>query len=271
MRNLALIGAALTAFTALLAACSERAERSAPSVARTAPAVEAPAGPHEIVVFATQSLRPAFLALAQRYEADHPGAKIALRCDGGAELLKAMNEGQRCDLVAIGDSSLMSRFAAGALLAPGSAAELARNRLAIAVAPGNPQGVRGLADLQRAELRVALGAASSSIGRHSRWVLSRAKLSVNAAALAPHADGVLARVASGEVDAGIVYVTSFAGAAVERIEIPEDANTPVLYSIAVTREAAEPRGAEALRALALGAVGQSLLREAGFLPPTGRP
>ncbi|MBK9388299.1 MAG: extracellular solute-binding protein [Planctomycetes bacterium] len=263
--------AALAALAALLGACSEREERAATSAARTLPAAEAPAGPHEIVVFATQSLRPAFLALAQRYEADHPGAKVTLRCDGGAELLKAANEGQRCDLVAIGDSSLMSRFAAGALLAPGSAAELARSRLAIAVAVGNPKGVRGLADLQSSELKVSLGAPSSSIGRHSRWVLSRGQLHVKPTALAPHADGVLACVASGEVDAGIVYMTSFGDAAVEKIEIPEDTNTPVLYSIAVTREAAEPRGAAALRALALGAVGQSLLRAEGFLPPADGP
>lgn len=262
---------ACAVLAALLLSCGERAERSAPSVARTASAAEAPAGAHEIVVFATQSLRPAFLALAQRYEADHPGAKVTLRCDGGAELLKAVNEGQRCDLVAIGDSSLMSRFAAGALLESGSAAELARNRLAIAVAAGNPKNVRGLADLSRAELRVALGAPSSSIGRYGRWVLSRAQLEVVPTLLAPHADGVLARVASGEVDAGLVYVTSFVDATVEKVEIPEEANTPVLYSIAATRRAVETRGAAAFRSLALGEVGQSLLRAAGFHPPASGP
>jgi molybdate transport system substrate-binding protein len=82
------------------------------------------------------------------------------------------------------------------------------------------------------------------------------------------ADAVLAKVAAGEADAGIVYTTSFAGAGagVQRVDVPESQNTPVLYSITATRQGPEPRGAAAFRALALGPVGQQVLREAGFLP-----
>lgn len=262
--------AALLVTALVLAACGERPGAASGSSAGArggaAPAT-APEGPHEVVVFATQSLRAPFLALAQRYEADHPGAKITLRTDGGAELLKAMSEGARCDLVAIGDSSLMSRFAAAAHLAAGSPAELARNRIALAVAPGNPKAVRGLADLGRAELRVALGAASSSIGRHARWALSKLGVDVRPAREAAHADAVLALVAAGEADVGVVYTTSFAtGIAAERLEIPEEQNTPVLYSLSVSRTAAEARGAAALRALALSETGQALFLEAGFRP-----
>jgi molybdate transport system substrate-binding protein len=253
-----------------LAACGDppsAASRAAAGTRGGAQPATAPEGPHEVLVFATQSLRAPFLALAQRYEADHPGAKITLRTDGGAELLKALNEGQRCDLLAIGDSSLMSRFAAATHLATGSPAELARNRIALAVAPGNPKAVRGLADLAREDLRVALGAASSSIGRHARWALSKLAVEVRPAREAAHADAVLGLVAAGEVDVGVVYATSFAaGSAAERLEIPEEQNTPVLYSISVARKAAEPRGAAALRALALSDAGQALIREAGFLP-----
>ncbi len=65
----------------------------------------------------------------------------------------------------------------------------------------------------------------------------------------------------------IVYVTTMRGAeGVERIDVPAADNQPVLYSISATRSAAEPRGAAAFRALALGDVGQAILREHGFLP-----
>jgi ABC-type molybdate transport system substrate-binding protein len=50
--------------------------------------VAAPAGPHELVVCATASLRRAFEAIAERYEQDHPGAAVTLRSDGGAQLLQ---------------------------------------------------------------------------------------------------------------------------------------------------------------------------------------
>lgn len=248
----------------LLVACGGDPAVSSPAV--TSPAVP-PAVPHEIVVFATQSLKAPFEALAKRYEQDHPGAKVALRFDGGNQLLDAMNAGEKCDVVVIGDSSQMSKFAAAAHLAAHSPAELARNRIAIAVAKGNPKQVKGLADCGRADLKIALGARSSSIGRHGRWALSKLQLDPAPACQANTADGVLAKVAGGEADVGIVYVTSFAGTPqVDRIDVPEADNTPVLYSISATREAKEPQGAAAFRALALGPTGQQILREAGLLP-----
>lgn len=248
----------------LLAACG--GEPATPTPVAPDP-VQAPAGPHEIVVFATQSLKAPFESLARRYEQDHPGAKVVLRFDGGNQLLEAMNAGEKCDVVAIGDNSQMSKFAAAAHLAAHSPAELARNRIAIVVGKGNQKQVKGLADFGRADLKIALGARSSSIGRHGRWVLSKLQLDPTPACQANTADGVLAKVASGEADVGIVYTTSFAGQTqVECIDVPEADNTPVLYSISATREAKEPQGAAAFRALALGQTGQQILRDAGMLP-----
>lgn len=244
------------------------------SVLPATAAARAPDQPHRVVVFATASLQRPLLELARRYETQWPQGKVEVRCDGGAQLLAAMDAGQGCDVVAIGDSSQMARFAAAAHLASGSATELARNRIALAVQAGNPKQIRTLADLFRADVRVALGTRSSSIGRHARWVLSRQQGEVQPAVEATTAAGVLAKVVDGSADAGIVYATTLAdfaaggGAAdaVLRIDLPAEHNTPVLYSIAVTRTAAEPQGAAAFRALCLGSEGQRVLRELGFLP-----
>jgi len=249
---------------ALLAGCGKAPADSAPVPA----AAQAPDGAHTVVVFATASLKRPFEALAKRYEQEHPGAVVELRCEGGAQLLAAMHAGAACDVLAIGDSSLMARFSSAGYTADGSLTELARSRVAIAVAAGNPKRITGLADLARADVRVALGARSSSIGRHGRWVLSAAKVTVQPVVEANTADAVLAKVAAGEADAAIVYTTSFVdgGEGVQRLDVPEERNTPVLYSISATRDAREPLGAAAFRALALGPVGQQALREAGFLP-----
>ncbi len=252
-------------FAVLAIGCRNDTAAGAPRAA--AAAANAPAGPHTVTVFATASLRVPLTAIARRYEDDHPGAKVALRFDGGAQLLAAMNSGEKADVVAIGDNSAMSRFAAAAHLAPGLAAELARNRIAIAVAPGNPKNVCCVHDLKREDVRTALGAASASIGRHARWALSRNQIAVKPALEAKTAADVLAAVAAGKADAGVVYATSFAGATgVDKVDVPEALNTPVLYSIAVAREAPQPAGARAFLALALGEQGQRALHDAGFLP-----
>jgi molybdate transport system substrate-binding protein len=236
-----------------------------------APAPGQPAAepaPRDLVVFATASLRRPFEALAQRYQQDHPGARVALRCEGGAQLLEAMYAGEKADVLAIADSSLMARFTSAGITAVGGPTELARSRIAIAVAPGNPKQVKSLADLARADVRLALGRRAASIGRHGRWVLSRQKLEPRPTLEADTAADVLAAVADGAADAGIVYITSFGDAPgrAERVDVPEEQNTPVLYSISVTREARAPQGAAAFVALALGPDGQEILREAGFLP-----
>jgi molybdate transport system substrate-binding protein len=253
---------------ALFAACGREASEN-PASNPKPPTAEAPAGPHTVRVCATASLRRAFEAIAARYEQDHSGATVKLHFDGGTQILNALNAGEKCDVIALGENSVMARVASAGHTAVGSPTELARNHVAIVVAAGNPKQVKGLADFARGDLRIALGARTSSIGRHSSWVLSRLKLRPTPASEATTADGVLARVASGEADVGIVYVTTFVGggaAGVESIAVPEGQNTPALYSISVAREPAEPRGAAAFYELALGPDGQALLHEAGFRP-----
>jgi molybdate transport system substrate-binding protein len=247
-----------------LAACSEPQET--PQQAAASEATEL--GAHRVDVCATASLRRAFEAIARAYEAQHAGVDVALRLGGSAELLAALNAGEPCDVVAFADSSAMSRAVGAGQMAVGSPAELARNRIAIAVAPGNPAGIAHVSDLARTSVRVALGAKSASIGRHARWVLSRSNVVVNPAVEAATADEVYAKVAGGEADAGIVYATTFIGAepALGRVDLPRQENTPALYSISVVREPREPRGAEAFRAFALGTEGRRWLGEAGFLP-----
>ncbi len=252
----------------LLAACG-RDDAGAPAGSTPAqPAAEAPAGPHRVAVCATASLRRAFEALAARYEAAHSGAEVGLHFDGGTQILNALDAGEKCDVVALGENSVMARVVAAGHTAVGSPTELARSRIAIAVARGNPKRVEGLADFARDDLRVALGTRTASIRRHANWVLSRLSLRAKPAVETTTADGVLAKIAAGEADVGIVYATSFVAlpddAGVEAIPIPEEQNTPVLYSISVAREPAEPRGASAFYALALGEEGQAVMKEMGF-------
>lgn len=259
---------ALAACLSVVSACGGEPPSPSDGASAQRPAAAAPSGPHELRVCATMSLKRAFEAIAARYERDHAGASVKLHFDGGAQILDALNAGEKCDVIALAENSVMARVASAGHTASGSPTELARNHIAIAVAPRNPKGVTGLADFARDDLRIALGARTSSIGRHARWVLSRLDIRPKPAAEATTADGVLAQIANGEADAGIVYVTTFVGGAAgaEQVAVPDQQNTPALYSISVAREPAEPAGAEAFRALALGEAGQEMLREAGFLP-----
>lgn len=262
--------AGLPLLLAGLASCGQDVANAGAAGAATSVAVPTPpAEEHRLIVWATTSLQAPLQALAREYERRAGKATVVLRCAGGDDLLTARNQGEPCDVVAIGDSSQMSRFAAAAHLAPHGVAELARNRLAIVVPAGNPGAIRELADLGRPGVRLAVGRRSASIGRYASWLLSAAQVAVEPAVRVASADAVLAEVAAGRADAGIVYTTTLRGAptGVEGVAIAPAQNQPVLYSIAVDRQAAQPAGARAFVALACGEVGQRILRDAGFLPP----
>jgi molybdate transport system substrate-binding protein len=80
---------------------------------------------------------------------------------------------------------------------------------------------------------------------------------------------VLSKVALGEADAGIVYVTDVksAGTRVTGVDIPEQHQVIALYPIAVVKESKNPRLAKAYVGYLLSDQGQRLLAEFGFSRP----
>lgn len=151
-------------------------------------------GPH---VFAASSLTEAFRALD--IEADYSfGASSRL----AAQVL----EGAPADVLATADDPTMQRVV-DAGLAAGPPVVFALNRLAIAVPRTDPAGIRGLADLARPGLRVVLAAPAVPAGRYAAEALAAAGVQVQPLSLEPNVKAVAGKVASGEADAGIVYVT----------------------------------------------------------------
>ena len=78
---------------------------------------------------------------------------------------------------------------------------------------------------------------------------------------------VLAKVALGEADAGIVYHTDVSAAHTEQIRmipIPDDLNVVAIYPIAVLEDAPNLPAADAFVAFVLSPEGQAILQDHGF-------
>lgn len=192
-------------------------------------------------VFAAASLRDAFTAIG--------GAELVF--DGSAALLRQLRDGARADVLATADRESMEVSGL-----PG-AVVFARNRLAIAVARGNPRGVRGLADLSR--VRVALAGPSVPAGRYARQAFANARLAVPRASEEQSVRAVVAKVALGEADAGIVYVTDLT-AGVEGFPVAPE------VSVAYLAAPVTDRGRDFVASL-LSERGRAVLAAHGFLPP----
>ena len=233
----------------------------------SAAADRTPAAPASITVFAAASLTGPFTELAERFEALHPGASVRLSFAGSSDLATQIAEGAPADVFASADAATMARLAeAGLVDAPEA---LATNVLAIAVPPGNPAGIDSFADLAAPGVRLVACAARVPCGAAAERVARQAGVDLAPVSEESSVTGVLGKVASGEADAGLVYVTDVigSGGAVEDVPFPEAEGAVNVYPIATVSRAARPAEADAFVAFVLGEEGGAVLAAAGFGPP----
>lgn len=217
--------------------------------------------PATVTVLAAASLTEAFGDLQLG-----PDLKATYSFAGSQQLVAQVEAGAPADVVATADHESMDRLlAAGLVEAP---RDFAANRLAIATAPGNPRKVGGLADLARPGVKVVLADPSVPAGKYARQILDRAGVDVRPVSLELDVKSVVRKVASGDADAGIVYVTDATpGAGVDRVAIPDAANATVSYPVAVVKATKARAAARAFVDRLLGAPGRAALTAHGFQLP----
>ena len=179
-----------------------------------------------------------------------------------------LREGAAADVFASADWSNMQRVVdQGAASAP--ARVFAHNRLAVAVAEGNPKGVAELADLAREDLTVALCAPAVPAGRYAREALRAAGVHVRSVSDEPSVRAVVAKIELGEIDAGIVYATDVEGArgTVAHARISESIDLVAEYPIAVLDRGRNRAAGAAFVSFVLSKEGTEILRSFGFATP----
>lgn len=216
-----------------------------------------------ITVLAAASLTEAFTELGEAFEGQHPEARLTFSFGASSMLATQANEGATADVLATADEASLERVVeAGNASGP---RVFARNRLALLVAPGNPKGIRALADLTQVSFVVC--ALEVPCGRFAAQALAKAGVTAKPSSYEENVKGVVAKVTLGEADAGIVYVTDVeaAGSKADGIDIPEEHNVVAAYPIAVLEQSGRPEVARAFVDFVLSPAGQQVLARHGFL------
>jgi molybdate transport system substrate-binding protein len=276
-RGVALVGAvALFGAVALLAvgcggAGSEDgadSEAGSAEVAGTGDAAGTGDVAGELIVFAAASLTDAFDELGAAFVAANPDVEVVFNHAGSQTLANQIAEGAPADVFASADTMQMD-VAADADDLAGDAQVLTANRLAIAVEPGNPLGIEGLADLDDPDLVLVLPAEEVPAGRYAREALAAAGVGVTPASLEQDVRAALSKVRLGEADAAIVFASDVLASdgRAEAVAIPARQNVPATYPIAVLADAPNPATAKAFVAFVLSAEGQAILTAHGFTAP----
>ena len=203
-------------------------------------------------------------------EPDETGGTGAVRIVGvlaGSSALAAqLAEGAEADVLMTADAATMQR-AVEAGSVRGRVTAIATNALVLAVAPGNPGQVASLDDLDRADLLVGLCAAGVPCGTLADRALDRLGIEPAVDTRELNARALAAKIALGELDAGLVYATDAAALGLEIIAaagLDRFTNTYQMASIHADPPAPVQAVLEAFEPDGLGA--ESLL-EAGFSPP----
>jgi molybdate transport system substrate-binding protein len=214
-------------------------------------------------VFAAASLKPPFDKIADEVLRDQ-STSVGFNYAGTQTLVAQLMEGAQADVFASADIAHMTTLQDAGLL-DGTPRVFAHNRLEVAVEKGNPKKIHGLADLARTDLTVVLADPSVPAGKYAQQALARANITVHPASLEPQVTGVLSKVALGEADAGIVYVSDIVTSGkVDGVTIPDSQNVITDYPIAKLKSAQNKDGANSFLSYVFSGQGQTTLRDAGF-------
>jgi molybdate transport system substrate-binding protein len=208
-------------------------------------------------------------SLAEVFPEIDAGARFSFA--GSDELATQIREGAPADLYAAASSRYPQElFGEGLVEEP---VTFASNRLVLIVPRGNPAAIDSVEDVLQPGTRLVVAAEGVPVGDYTRTVLETLGLTAaldNVVSNEDDVKGVAGKVALGEADAGFVYATDVTPVAdrVLSFELPDDAQPPIEYQVAVVADSDDKGSAEDFVERLRGSAGREALERAGFVVPT---
>ncbi len=238
--------------------------------APTATATKSAALSGTIQVYAASSLTAAFTTLAIDFEKANPGVTVLNTFNGSSTLVTQIQNGAPADVFASADTATMDKLT-GAGLVSGTPPIFASNTMEIAVPKGNPAKITDFADLAKPAVKTVICAASVPCGAAALSLEQVTGVTITPVSQELAVTGVLSKVASGEADAGLVYVTDVKGALpagnIEGVTFTESSKVVNQYPIAALKTSKNAAAAKAFVAYITGTAGGALLKADGFATP----
>ena len=233
-----------------------------------------------LTIYAATSLTDVFDALAHAYEQNHPDVSIRLNFANSATLAAQIAAGAPADVFASANEFQMAAAIDDGRVAAEQVVIFAHNRLIVIVPADNPADIRSVDDLAGDGVFLVLAAAGTPIRAYTDAMLAShesaygddfsERVRRNLVSEERNVRQVVARVALGEADVGIVYQSDALGAVASRlgvISIGEQHNQLASYPIAPLNDAAAPGLAHAFIQYLGSAEALRILADYGFCAP----
>ncbi len=233
-----------------------------------------------LTIFAATSLTDVFEAMRDEFSALRPEVEILLNFASSSTLAAQLSEGAPADVFASANERQMTLAVEAGRVDADAVAVFAHNQLMLIAPADNPAGIASVADLAGESILLVLSAPGTPIRAYTEAMLLShdAELGAgfsedalrNLASEERNVRQVVARVALGEADAGVVYqsdVRGDLGEALLPLPIDPRHNQLASYPIAPLADSAEAELAEAFVAFTLSAPAREILTAHGFCPP----
>lgn len=232
-----------------------------------------------LTVFAAASLTDAFEELATEFEVANPGVEVVFNFGSSSQLATQLSEGAPADVFASANARQMT-VAQDAERIGSRPRTFVKNRLVVAVPMDNPAGIQTLADLAKPGVKLVIAAPDVPVRDYTNTMVERLSadnvygasfaeaFTANVVSEEPNVRQVVAKIALGEADAGMVYVSDITpdvANQVTAIPVPDTYNTLATYPIAITNDAAHPELAQAFVDYVLSDAGQDILVKWNFI------
>ena len=228
--------------------------------------------PIELHIAAAASLTDVMQELAAVYAQEHPEVTITFNFGSSGALQQAIENGGQTDLFFSAAAKQMNALEKSGNLLAGTRKDLLENSLVLIVPQNSRLELNSFTDLSRPELKhIAIGDPSSvPVGQYTEEVLTNLGIFDNIAAKAVYGYDVrqvLAWVATGDADCGIVYATDAASTPQVKIVAAAPAGThqPIIYPAAVLRDTKHPEEATAFLAFAASEKARAIFTKYGFI------
>jgi molybdate transport system substrate-binding protein len=231
-----------------------------------------------ITVYAAGSLREAFTAANPAF-ATATGTTATLNFAGSDLLATQLLNGAPADVFASANT-IQVRRVTDAGLADGPPRVFAKNRILLITPKANPGHVDGFASIAKPGVKVVLAEKAEPVGIYAREAFAKMAghgypadyaqaIERNVVSDEMNEKAVVAKIALGEGDAGVVYSTDIVPQIAPQVNVfpfPSDVTPDIIYPIVALKNAQDLTAARAFVAFILGD-GRPFLKARGFLAP----
>jgi molybdate transport system substrate-binding protein len=237
----------------------------------------------KLTIFAAASLTSAFNETAQAFKANNSGVDIVFNYAGSNALATQLKQGASADVFASADQKNMKTVQDAGLMNNSSIKVFALNKLAIIVPTANPANITSLNDLANDGVKLVVANSSVPVGNYALQMLSKASnnssygagfnttVLKNVVSEETNVNDVVVKVALGQGDAGVVYVSDVPAAYKDKVKvvtIPDSVNVVAQYPIGVLSGSQNAQMAQSWINYVTSPGGQAILLKYGFTIPT---